>query len=246
MLLRTTDLCAAGAPQIAPFQGVVRFVAEFGRACASCPLAIRCTASPAGRRIAIGPHEALLARGRVAQRDPAWRADYRATRPLVERKIAHLTRRRHGGRRARVRGRPKVGADRPPGRGRQPRPARRARPRPLWDGLGDESNLSNGRRPSVRAGPMDRHPGPVGHHPMGHARPSRPNGRIPVTTPPRQPFRTRVSHQPPRGGRSVAGSDRTCGPCRRSGPGPSGRPSRSSGSARRHRRIERPGANPRW
>jgi IS5 family transposase len=39
------------------------------------------------------------------------RADYRATRPRVERKIAHLMRRRHGGRRARVRGRLKVGAD---------------------------------------------------------------------------------------------------------------------------------------
>ena len=34
----------------------------------------------------------------------AWRAGYRATRPKVERKIGHLMRRRHGGRRARVRG----------------------------------------------------------------------------------------------------------------------------------------------
>ena len=56
-------------------------------------------------------HEALLVRARTASRDPAWRADYRATRPKVERKIAHLMRRRHGGRRARVRGRLKVGAD---------------------------------------------------------------------------------------------------------------------------------------
>ena len=45
------------------------------------------------------------------RRDPAWLADYRATRPKVERKLAHLVRRRHGGRRARVRGRQKVGAD---------------------------------------------------------------------------------------------------------------------------------------
>ena len=43
--------------------------------------------------------------------DPAWQADYRATRPKVERKIAHLMRRRHGGRRARVRGREKIAAD---------------------------------------------------------------------------------------------------------------------------------------
>jgi IS5 family transposase len=45
-----------------------------------------------------------------AQADPAWKADYRATRPKVERKIAHLMRRRHGGRRARVRGLAKVAA----------------------------------------------------------------------------------------------------------------------------------------
>jgi len=38
-------------------------------------------------------------------------ADYRATRPKVERKIGHLMRRRHGGRRARVRGTTKIGAD---------------------------------------------------------------------------------------------------------------------------------------
>ena len=37
--------------------------------------------------------------------------DYRATRPKVERKLAHLMRRRHGGRTARVRGRNKVAAD---------------------------------------------------------------------------------------------------------------------------------------
>jgi len=85
--------------------------AYFGLACARCPLAIRCTSSKEGRRIEVGPHEALLARGRAASRDPAWLADYRATRPKVERKIGHLMRRRHGGRRARVRGKLKVGAD---------------------------------------------------------------------------------------------------------------------------------------
>ena len=85
--------------------------ARFRGACAACPLASRCTTSASGRKIEVGPHEALLAGGRTAGRDPAWRADYRATRPLVERKIAHLMRRRHGGRRARVRGSLKVGAD---------------------------------------------------------------------------------------------------------------------------------------
>lgn len=38
-------------------------------------------------------------------------ADYRATRPTVERKLAHLMRRRHGGRRARVHGTDRVDAD---------------------------------------------------------------------------------------------------------------------------------------
>ena len=85
--------------------------AVFGAACAACPLAARCTSSAAGRTITISRYEAELARARTAQADPAWVADYRTTRPKVERKIAHLMRRRHGGRRARVRGITKVAAD---------------------------------------------------------------------------------------------------------------------------------------
>jgi len=85
--------------------------ARFGAACRTCPLAARCTTASDGRTIAIGPHEVTLAAARHAQQDPAWKADYRATRPRVERKIGHLMRRRHGGRRARVRGQAKVAAD---------------------------------------------------------------------------------------------------------------------------------------
>jgi hypothetical protein len=85
--------------------------AVFGAACAGCPLAAQCTGSRAGRTIRIGRHEAQLARARARQTKPAWQAEYQATRPKVERKIGHLMRRRHGGRRARVRGRPKVAAD---------------------------------------------------------------------------------------------------------------------------------------
>lgn len=85
--------------------------AAFGAACAACPLASQCTTASKGRTITIGPHERLLATARTRQRDAAWQADYRATRPKVERKLAHLLRRRHGGRRARVRGRVKVAAD---------------------------------------------------------------------------------------------------------------------------------------
>jgi hypothetical protein len=85
--------------------------ASFGKGCATCPLVERCTSSRHGRSIGVGPHEAHLAEARAAGRDPAWRDDYRATRPKVERKIAHLMRHSHGGRRARVRGRGKVAAD---------------------------------------------------------------------------------------------------------------------------------------
>jgi hypothetical protein len=85
--------------------------ARFGAACRTCPLAAQCTTARDGRTITIGPHEARLAAARIRQADPAWRADYKATRPKVERKIGHLMRRRHGGRRARVRGQLKVAAD---------------------------------------------------------------------------------------------------------------------------------------
>jgi hypothetical protein len=85
--------------------------AGFGAACRTCPLAAQCTSAREGRTITIGPHEARLAAARAAQASPAWQADYKATRPKVERKIGHLMRRRHGGRRARVRGQLKVAAD---------------------------------------------------------------------------------------------------------------------------------------
>lgn len=86
-------------------------MAYFKDACRDCSLRDQCTASPKGRTIGINAHEEALARARARQRDPAWRADYRATRPKVERKLGHLMRRRHGGRRARVRGTARVDAD---------------------------------------------------------------------------------------------------------------------------------------
>jgi hypothetical protein len=85
--------------------------ADFGAACATCPLRARCTEAKTGRSITIGHHEAELTAARTRQQDPAWKADYRATRPKVERKIGHLMRRRHGGRRARMRGRLRIAAD---------------------------------------------------------------------------------------------------------------------------------------
>ena len=85
--------------------------ASFAEHCITCPLRSQCTDAIGGRTIHVSVHEAALARARQRQTDPDWQADYRANRPKVERKLAHLMRRRHGGRRARVRGRPKVDAD---------------------------------------------------------------------------------------------------------------------------------------
>jgi hypothetical protein len=86
-------------------------VASFGAVCSSCPLKERCTDALNGRSVTVGRYEARLADQRALQRDPDWREKYRSTRPKVERRLAVLMRRRHGGRRARVRGRAKVDAD---------------------------------------------------------------------------------------------------------------------------------------
>ena len=85
--------------------------AAFGPACTGCPLREQCTKSADGRTVQVGIYERQLAAARARQQRPGWVADYRATRPKVERKIAHLMRRRHGGRRARVRGQAKIAAD---------------------------------------------------------------------------------------------------------------------------------------
>jgi hypothetical protein len=82
--------------------------ARFGRHCDNCPLRASCTDAKGGRTIAITEHEELLAAHRARQADPDWVADYRATRPKVERKLAHLVRR---GRTARRRGLQRVDAD---------------------------------------------------------------------------------------------------------------------------------------
>ncbi|HUW15536.1 MAG TPA: transposase, partial [Actinomycetes bacterium] len=86
-------------------------MAYFAEACASCPLRAQCTNAEGGRTIRVGRYEQRLADARSQQQDPDWAADYRATRPKVERKLGHMMRRRHGGRRARVRGRSKVDTD---------------------------------------------------------------------------------------------------------------------------------------
>ena len=86
-------------------------LARFTPWCADCPLRAACTTSRSGRVITIHPHEARLQQAKAAQRDPGWQQTYRATRPSVERKIAHFTRRAWGGRRARCRGKARILTD---------------------------------------------------------------------------------------------------------------------------------------
>jgi hypothetical protein len=106
-----TVICPAGqAASITPAaRGGGR--ASFRPWCATCPLRSACTASRRGRTIAIHPHEAVLQHARATQRDPAWQQRYRTDRPVVERKVAHFTRRAWGGRKARTRGRARITTD---------------------------------------------------------------------------------------------------------------------------------------
>jgi IS5 family transposase len=106
-----TVICPAGVTADIDWGADSGGMAHFGEHCANCRLVELCTTAKGGRTIRIGPHEEVLARARRRQADPEWAAKYRATRPKVERKLGHLMRRKHGGRRARVRGKRKVDAD---------------------------------------------------------------------------------------------------------------------------------------
>jgi hypothetical protein len=55
--------------------------------------------------------EPALQHAKARQKDPAWQQDYRAHRPLVERKISHFTRRPWGARKARCRGSARILTD---------------------------------------------------------------------------------------------------------------------------------------
>ena len=106
-----TVTCPAGVTTPIRRRAKGKGLAFFADACTDCRLRAECTQASRGRRILVGPHERHLAAARHRQQDPGWLDGYRANRPKVERKIGHLMRRRHGGRRARVRGQTKVGAD---------------------------------------------------------------------------------------------------------------------------------------
>jgi hypothetical protein len=110
-LQRDTARCPAG--HTAPIRRASNGAgaASFWPHCTHGPLRAQCTTAPDGRTVNVGIYEQQLTDARVRQQDPDWIADYRATRPKVERKIGHLMRRHHGGRRARVRGTTKIAAD---------------------------------------------------------------------------------------------------------------------------------------
>jgi hypothetical protein len=103
--------CPAGQVAVITARGDRSGVARFAPHCGTCPLRTACTKSRAGRSVAINEHEAILQHARLEQSDHEWIAAYRANRPLVERKIAHLVRRGWGGRRGRVRGLRRIATD---------------------------------------------------------------------------------------------------------------------------------------
>jgi hypothetical protein len=85
--------------------------ATFGAHCVTCPLRQKCTESKDGRSIRVHPKEGTLKATRDRQKAAEWKQKYRSTRPKIERKFGHMMSRRHGGRRARVRGRVRVRQD---------------------------------------------------------------------------------------------------------------------------------------
>lgn len=109
--LETDTVTCPNGVTVAIHWGKKEGQARFAKACATCPLRDQCTSSANGRGVAVGFYESELSENRRRQTEPARAADYRATRPKVERKLGHLMRKRHGGRKARVRGKPKVTAD---------------------------------------------------------------------------------------------------------------------------------------
>jgi hypothetical protein len=106
-----TVTCPAGVPVTITPAGRGGGKASFAAHCATCPLRKGCTAARRGRSITIHRHEAILQAARAEQARPEWADRYRADRPIVERKLAHFTRRVWGGRKARCRGLARVSTD---------------------------------------------------------------------------------------------------------------------------------------
>jgi len=106
-----TVTCPAGQTVDVRFGDDGAGLASFGDACATCPLAERCTTNKAGRTVSVHRHEQVLQAHKADQRSPEWQEAYKGTRPKVERKIGHMVRKPWGGRRARARGARRVVTD---------------------------------------------------------------------------------------------------------------------------------------
>lgn len=109
--LEASTVTCPAAHTVAIILGARGGKASFTAHCATCPLRADCTSSAKGRSITIHAHEAALQRAKAAQRSEEWKTRYRADRPIVERKIAHFTRRVWGGRKARTRGLERIRTD---------------------------------------------------------------------------------------------------------------------------------------
>ena len=81
-----TATCPAGTTRHITPAGM----ANFGAACRGCPLRGRCTTAKAGKVLHVGARDQLLRAARRDWADPAFRRDYRTTRPAVERIVAHV------------------------------------------------------------------------------------------------------------------------------------------------------------
>lgn len=85
-----TVTCPAGQVAVIPRpRGSGRAQARFGEVCRGCPLAQRCTSSPRGRFVEVGPDEDLLAPARAARWTDEFRERY-GQRSRIERKAAQL------------------------------------------------------------------------------------------------------------------------------------------------------------
>jgi IS5 family transposase len=81
-----TATCPAGTTRRITPAGAV----NFGAACKDCPLRSRCTTAAAGKILHVGEHDQRLRQARRDWAGPDLRRDYRATRPSVERTVAHV------------------------------------------------------------------------------------------------------------------------------------------------------------
>jgi hypothetical protein len=81
-----TATCPAGTTRRITPAGAV----NFGAACKNCPLRARCTTAAAGKILHVGEHDQRLRQARRDRAGAALRRDYCATRPSIERTVAHV------------------------------------------------------------------------------------------------------------------------------------------------------------